>query len=201
MAEDESANKTPTEESAAPPAGAPAEIPAVKAPEPAAAPAAASQPPPAAGEPAPPAPPADAAPAPEGEGQPKTGPTYIWGTGRRKSAIARVRIRPGTGKILVNKRELDDYFHSDQDRRAARSPLVAAGITSRYDVWVNVTGGGTTGQADAVKLGLARALIKAQPDVTVALREAGLLTRDARMKERKKYGQKGARKRFQFSKR
>lgn len=201
MAENESAKTTPTGEPSAPPppAEAPAEIPAAKAPEPAAAPAAPA--PAAAAEPAPPAPPAEAAPAPEAEGQPKIGATYVWGTGRRKSAIARVRIRPGTGKILVNKRELDDYFPSDQDRRSARSPLVAAGITSRYDVWVNVTGGGTTGQADAVKLGLARALIKAQPDVTLALREAGLLTRDARMKERKKYGQKGARKRFQFSKR
>jgi len=197
MAEDESAKTTPTAQPAAapPPAEAPAEIPAAKAPEPAAVPAA-SEPPAAAAEPAP-AP----APAPAPEGQPKVGLTYIWGTGRRKSAIARVRIRPGSGKILVNKREMDDYFHAAQDRRAVRSPLVAAGITSRYDVWVNVTGGGTTGQADAVKLGLARALVKAQPDVANALREAGLLTRDARMKERKKYGQKGARKRFQFSKR
>ena len=127
--------------------------------------------------------------------------TYIWGTGRRKSAVARVRIRSGSGKVLINKRPVEEYFTSDRDRQAAVSPLATAQLTSNYDVWVNVNGGGPTGQADAVMLGLARALIKAAPEVTESLREKGLLTRDARMKERKKYGQKGARKRFQFSKR
>jgi small subunit ribosomal protein S9 len=115
--------------------------------------------------------------------------------------VARVRIRPGSGKILINKREVDDYFKTDRDRQTVRSPLELTKLTSSYDVWVNVNGGGITGQADAVKLGLARALSKASPEAMGALREHNLLTRDARMKERKKPGQPGARKRFQFSKR
>ncbi len=127
--------------------------------------------------------------------------TYIWGTGRRKTAIARVRIRSGSGKVIINKRPVEEYFKSDRDRQAALSPLATVQMTGNYDVWANVNGGGPTGQADAVMLGLARALMKAAPETTEALREKGLLTRDARMKERKKYGQKGARKRFQFSKR
>ena len=126
---------------------------------------------------------------------------HIWGTGRRKSSVARVRIRPGSGKILINKREIEDYFKAERDLQAARSPLELTKLTSSYDVWVNVHGGGITGQADAVKLGLARALSKASPEAIGALRENNLLTRDARMKERKKPGQPGARKRFQFSKR
>ncbi|HET6429223.1 MAG TPA: 30S ribosomal protein S9 [Phycisphaerae bacterium] len=134
---------------------------------------------------------------PSGEGS----KTFIWGMGRRKSAVARVRIRPGSGKILVNKRDVDEYFKGDRDRAEARSPLQTAGALKSYDVWVNVNGGGTTGQADAVKLGLARALVKAIPEAEHALREKGLLTRDARIVERKKYGRKGARKGFQFSKR
>ncbi len=128
-------------------------------------------------------------------------PSYIWGTGRRKSAVARVRIRQGSGKILINKRPVDEYFREPRDRQAVSEPLEAAHLTTGYDVWVNVTGGGPTGQADAVKLGLARALVKAMPELAGTLRDKGLLTRDPRMKERKKYGQKGARKRFQFSKR
>ncbi len=127
--------------------------------------------------------------------------TYIWGTGRRKTAVARVRIRSGSGKVIINKRPVEEYFKSDRDRQAALSPLATVQMTGNYDVWANVNGGGPTGQADAVMLGLARALMKAAPETTEALREKGLLTRDARMKERKKYGQKGARKRFQFSKR
>ena len=127
--------------------------------------------------------------------------SYTWGTGRRKTAVARVRIRPGTGKILINKRPVEEYFRKERDREAVAAPLEATKLTTRYDVWVNVGGGGLTGQADAVKLGLARALVKEAPEVIGALREGGLLTRDPRMKERKKYGQKGARKRFQFSKR
>ena len=97
--------------------------------------------------------------------------------------------------------EVDAYFKSDRDRQHARSPLQAAGMVTSYDIWANVSGGGTTGQADAVKLGLARALAKAVPEVSGALREKGLMTRDSRMKERKKYGRRGARRSFQFSKR
>ena len=135
-----------------------------------------------------------APPLPEGQ-------HYIWGTGRRKASVARVRIRPGSGKILINKREMDAYFRKLQDRQAVTAPLVAAKMVASWDVWANVGGGGTTGQAGAVKMGLARALVKAVPEVEGEMREKGLLTRDARMSERKKYGQPGARKRFQFSKR
>ena len=148
---------------------------------------------------------AEAAQAPQVQLAPQPGNKdpggHIWGTGRRKSSVARVRIRPGSGKILVNKRSVEDYFKTERDRQTVRSPLEATKLASSYDVWVNVNGGGITGQADAVKLGLARALIKAAPEAASALRENNLLTRDARMKERKKPGQPGARKRFQFSKR
>ena len=126
---------------------------------------------------------------------------FTWGIGRRKSAVARVRIKPGTGKILINDRDVDTYFLTDVDRNTARSPLLVSQTADRWDVFVNVNGGGMTGQAGAVMLGLARALIKAATDTEVVLRGNGMLTRDSRMKERKKYGQKGARKRFQFSKR
>ena len=125
----------------------------------------------------------------------------IWGTGRRKSAIARVRLMPGNGKILINKREVNDYFTEEKDRASVLSPLVAADALTSYDIGVNVSGGGPTGQADATKLGIARALRKADPSLEQALRDGKFLTRDPRMVERKKYGQKGARKRFQFSKR
>jgi small subunit ribosomal protein S9 len=126
---------------------------------------------------------------------------YIWGLGRRKKAVARVRIRPGTGQILINTRKFDEYFTEDRDRNAVLSPLQTVHMVTSYDVWANVNGGGFAGQAGAVTLGIARALVKAAPDVEPALRDTTLLTRDSRMKERKKYGQKGARKRFQFSKR
>ena len=129
------------------------------------------------------------------------GKDFVWGTGRRKKAVARVRIRPGTGKFIVNKREADQYFHHERDREAIAGPLRAANMLRSWDVWVNVGGGGYTGQAGAVVLGLARALAKAMPQVESALRDQGLMTRDARMKERKKPGQPGARRRFQFSKR
>ncbi|MBE3098519.1 MAG: 30S ribosomal protein S9 [Planctomycetes bacterium] len=125
----------------------------------------------------------------------------MWGTGRRKSAVARVRLLPGSGKILVNDREVDAYFTEDKDRQSVRSPLVATKQMTTYDIFVRAEGGGTTGQADAVKLGIARALKKADLSLEQALRAGGFMTRDPRMKERKKYGQKGARKRFQFSKR
>ncbi|KKN79909.1 hypothetical protein LCGC14_0335380 [marine sediment metagenome] len=126
---------------------------------------------------------------------------YIWGTGRRKRAVARVRIRPGSGKILINKREPAAYFPALRDQNAIVAPLEAAEMMASWDMWVNVGGGGTTGQADAVSLGLARALSKAMPELESTFRHLGLLTRDARQVERKKYGQPGARKRFQFSKR
>lgn len=135
-----------------------------------------------------------APPLPEGQ-------HYVWGTGRRKKAIARVRIRPGTGKFLVNKREIDAYFTESRDREAVVTPLTVVDMLKSWDVWANVKGGGYSGQAGAVTLGLARALSKAAPQTEAALREKNLMTRDARMKERKKFGQKGARKRFQFSKR
>jgi len=125
----------------------------------------------------------------------------IWGTGRRKSAVARVRLLPGDGKIQVNDRDVDQYFTEEKDRNAVRSPLVATEQLKTYNLLVNVKGGGPTGQADAVKLGIARVLLQADPALEAALREGKFLTRDPRMKERKKYGQKGARKRFQFSKR
>jgi len=148
----------------------------------------------------PPAPPAEHPAEPAAEPAAPAA-TYVWGTGRRKASIARVRIRTGSGNVLVNKRPLEDYFKSKRDQQAARSPLEATKLTGSYDVWVNVSGGGITGQADAVKLGVARALAKAAPELAGTLRDKGLLTRDSRMKERKKYGLKGARKSFQFSKR
>lgn len=126
---------------------------------------------------------------------------FIWGTGRRKKSVARVRIKPGEGKIIVNKKDVDVYFVTDQDRSAVRTPLKATESAGNWDVFVNVNGGGTTGQAGAIRMGLARALARANPELEHALRDNGLLTRDSRMKERKKPGQKGARKRFQFSKR
>jgi small subunit ribosomal protein S9 len=125
----------------------------------------------------------------------------ILGTGRRKTSVARVRVRPGQGKITINERPLDDYFHSVQNRNAVLAPLVKTGKQAEVDVWVRVDGGGITGQADACKLGIARALKKYSEDSEAPLRESGLLTRDSRMKERKKYGLRGARRGTQFSKR
>jgi small subunit ribosomal protein S9 len=122
-------------------------------------------------------------------------------TGKRKTAIARVILVPGTGKITVNRRALEDYFPREPLRVALRRPLVLADAVSLYDVRINVQGGGLTGQAEAIRHGLARALILADEKRRGALKKAGLLTRDARKKERKKYGQPGARKRFQYSKR
>jgi len=143
------------------------------------------------------------APAPEQAETPApaSNEPFFWGTGRRKKAVARVRVRRGTGQFTINKRKYDEYFPLDKDRQAIMSPLEAGSIKNTLDIWVNVQGGGPTGQAGAVSLGLARAIAKALPEAEPALRSNGLLTRDARMSERKKYGQKGARKRFQFSKR
>lgn len=126
---------------------------------------------------------------------------YWWGTGRRKTSVARVRIRPGSGKFVVNKRELDNYFKRDQDRKAATAALRLVQAEKSFDVFVNVRGGGITGQAGATLLGVARALKVYDENYLGALRDNGLLTRDPRMVERKKPGQAGARRRFQFSKR
>jgi len=126
---------------------------------------------------------------------------YVWGTGRRKSAVARVRIRPGSGKFVINNRELNQYFNLEPDQLAARAPLAVTEAGDKWDVFVNLHGGGATGQSGAVKLGLARALAKATPETEAVLRDHGLLTRDARKVERKKYGRRGARRSFQFSKR
>ncbi len=120
---------------------------------------------------------------------------YCWGLGRRKASVARVRIRPGSGKIAINGREVDAYFTSPRDRNDVRAPLMETENTDKYDVWVNVKGGGTTGQSGAVLLGLTRALCQADPDTFIKLRAAGFLTRDSRKVERKKYGLRGARRR------
>ena len=126
---------------------------------------------------------------------------FIWGTGRRKTSIARVRLKKGNGKIFVNENELDRYFTVDRDRTQVRAPLKATKTIGDYDVLVNVKGGGITGQAGAISLGIARALCKADVSLVDSLRQEGFLTRDSRMKERKKYGKKGARKSFQWTKR
>ena len=124
-----------------------------------------------------------------------------WGTGRRKSSVARVRIKPGSGKFVVNKKELDEYFKREQDRSAVMAPLKAVKAEKLFDVFINVKGGGTTGQSGAALLGIARALKKYDDSYLPMLRDGGHLTRDPRMVERKKPGQSGARRRFQFSKR
>jgi small subunit ribosomal protein S9 len=124
-----------------------------------------------------------------------------YGTGRRKTSVARVFLRPGSGKFTVNGRAFEDYFVTEQQRIAAKRVLVATDLAATFDVLTTVKGGGVTAQADAVKMGTARALLEYNVELRASLKEQGFLTRDARMKERKKYGQKGARKRFQFSKR
>lgn len=126
---------------------------------------------------------------------------YWWGTGRRKSSVARVRIKPGSGKMVINKKELNEYFKREQDQKAVVAPLKAVHAEKAFDIFINVRGGGTTGQAGASLLGVARALKNYDENYVQPLRESGHLTRDPRMVERKKPGQKGARRRFQFSKR
>lgn len=126
---------------------------------------------------------------------------FIWGTGRRKTSVARVRVRPGEGIFTVNGRDVNAFFTQERDRQAVHAPLKATDCLGRYDILVNVKGGGYAGQAGAVVLGIARALLKDNPVLMPKLREGGYLTRDARMKERKKYGRRGARRGFQFSKR
>ncbi|HLW52016.1 MAG TPA: 30S ribosomal protein S9 [Candidatus Angelobacter sp.] len=126
---------------------------------------------------------------------------HYYGTGRRKSSIARVFLRPGSGKFQVNGREFDKYFLTEAQRVEIKQPLVTSETTSTFDIQANVSGGGVNGQAGALKMGIARALLQFNVELRKKLKVEGFLSRDARAKERKKYGQKGARKRFQFSKR
>ena len=124
-----------------------------------------------------------------------------WGTGRRKTSVARVRLIPGDGKFLINGRDIEEYFGLETLKGIARQPLVLTETLGKFDVLVNVRGGGFTGQAGAIRHGISRALIKADEELRPILKKAGYLTRDPRMKERKKYGLKGARRAPQFSKR
>jgi len=124
-----------------------------------------------------------------------------YGTGRRKTSVARVYLRPGSGEFKVNGRPFEQYFVTEEQRSSARQPLMSTESTSNFNVVANVSGGGVSGQADAVKLGIARALILFNAELRKKLKAEGMVTRDSRGKERKKYGQKGARKRFQYSKR
>lgn len=126
---------------------------------------------------------------------------YVWGVGRRKSAVARVRIAPGSGKIEINGRSLNEYLTAERDRKSIFGPLEVTNTGGKLDIFARCTGGGPTGQAGAIVMGLGRALAKYDSANEVPLRGSGFLTRDSRMKERKKYGQRGARRRFQFSKR
>ena len=129
------------------------------------------------------------------------GKEYTWGTGRRKTAVARVRICEGSGNIVVNGRKMEEYFPVLQHQLHVLAPLQATETRGKYDVYVNVRGGGATGQSQAVLLGIARALMKHDETLEGTLRDGGFLTRDSRIKERKKYGRRGARRSFQFSKR
>jgi small subunit ribosomal protein S9 len=124
-----------------------------------------------------------------------------YGTGRRKTSTARVYLRPGAGNVLVNRKAFESYFPNETLRMIIRQPLNLTETASKFDVLANVAGGGPAGQAGAIRHGITRALIEYNADLRPALKHAGLITRDPRIKERKKYGQKGARKRFQFSKR
>jgi small subunit ribosomal protein S9 len=127
--------------------------------------------------------------------------TWSRGTGRRKESVARVLVRPGSGKFTVNKRPVEQYFPNHAWKHDATEPLKFTSLTDQVDVMVTAYGGGVGGQAGAVRMGLSRAIAQFNPELRPALRKNGFLTRDSRMKERKKYGQKGARKRFQFTKR
>ena len=126
---------------------------------------------------------------------------YFYGTGRRKTSVARVRVYNGTGKITVNDRDIDDYFGLETLKLIVRQPLVLAEVDNKFDIVVRVAGGGVSGQAGAIRHGLSRALLQFNPELRSTLKKAGFLTRDPRMKERKKYGLKAARRAPQFSKR
>ena len=125
----------------------------------------------------------------------------FYATGKRKTSVARVWIKPGTGQIMINKRTIDEYFGRPTSKMVVRQPLELTENIGKFDVSVNVSGGGPSGQAGAIKHGISKALLEANPDFRSLLKKAGFLTRDSRVKERKKYGQPGARKRFQYSKR
>lgn len=127
--------------------------------------------------------------------------TRYYATGKRKNAVARCWLIPGNGKVVVNKRPVDQYFSRETDTMVLRQPLALTDTQEQFDVLVTVDGGGTTGQAGAIRHGIARALLVFNPELRQALKRAGFLTRDPRQKERKKYGQRGARARFQYSKR
>jgi small subunit ribosomal protein S9 len=124
-----------------------------------------------------------------------------YATGKRKTAVARVWLMPGDGKITINKRQIDDYLKRETAKMVIRQPLELTETLGKYDIYVNVRGGGISGQAGAIKHGISKALLEVNPDFRPLLKKAGFLTRDSRVKERKKYGQPGARKRFQYSKR
>ncbi len=126
---------------------------------------------------------------------------YWSAIGRRKSSVSRVRMLSGKGKIIINKRDISEYFGRDSLKMVLKQPLELLGLAGKYDVYANVDGGGLSGQAGAIRLGIARAIEKINPDFRANLKSAGMLTRDSREVERKKYGQPGARKNFQFSKR
>ncbi len=125
----------------------------------------------------------------------------FYATGKRKTAVARVWIKPGVGQIIINRRPMDEYVHRESDRMLIMEPFEASNLVGKFDVRVNVKGGGIFGQAGAIRHGISKALVLAEPDMRDSLKKAGFLTRDSRMKERKKYGQPGARARFQYSKR
>ena len=129
------------------------------------------------------------------------GKPYFYGTGRRKSSVARVRLYNGTGKVTINDRDIDDYFGLETLKLLVRQPLALTGLSDKIDIVCRVQGGGVTGQAGAIRHGVARALLQQDAELRPALKKAGFLTRDPRMKERKKYGLKGARRAPQFSKR
>jgi len=124
-----------------------------------------------------------------------------YGTGRRKTSTARVYLRPGSGEVQINRKPFDKYFPNETLRMIIRQPLQLTETTTKFDLLINVKGGGPSGQAGAIRHGITRALMEFNADLRPALKQAGLVTRDPRIKERKKYGQKGARKRFQFTKR
>jgi small subunit ribosomal protein S9 len=130
-----------------------------------------------------------------------TGVIQYYGTGRRKSSTARVYLRPGKGEFVVNQKVLEGYFKNETLRMIIKEPFMLTETSDKFDTFVNVAGGGPSGQAGAVRLGISRALLEYNQELRKKLKKGGFLTRDSRMKERKKYGQKGARKRFQFSKR
>ena len=130
-----------------------------------------------------------------------TGVIQYYGTGRRKSSTARVYLRPGKGEFVVNQKALEGYFKNETLRMIIKEPFMLTETSDKFDTFVNVAGGGPSGQAGAVRLGISRALLEYNQELRKKLKKGGFLTRDSRIKERKKYGQKGARKRFQFSKR